>query len=91
MVKLPQTHLRTHVLTHRDNGDSQNGQALVGRIILFFVEVVVAVMKHRLDLEHVARSGVCAHVCQDRRLLRQRMRDRLQDLARRVGSILTTC
>jgi hypothetical protein len=88
VVELPQAHLGADVLAHGNHGNTEDGDRLVRRVFLLLVEVVVAVVEHALDLEDVAGAGIGADVDEDRGLLGDRVRDRLENLNRRVRGIL---
>lgn len=62
MVELSQAHLCANFLAHGHHSDTEDGDCLVRRVLLLLVEVVVAVVKHVLDLEDVTRAGVGADV-----------------------------
>lgn len=91
MVHLAQRHLPTHVLAERYEGDSDDGERLVERVLLLGVEMLAAEVEHALDLEHVARPGVRAHVDEDPGLPADRVLDRPQGLDNRLRRILPPC
>lgn len=90
MVELPQTHLSSDILTHGDHGDSKNSETLVGNVVLLLVEVIVAVVKHALDLKDVSGSSVGADVGEDDGLLGDGVRDGLEDLDCSLRRVLST-
>lgn len=90
VVELSQTHLRSNVLSHSDHGDSEDGQTLVRHVVLLFVKVVVAVVKHRLDLEDISSPSIGADVGEDNGLLRDGVGDSLEDLDGRFRRVLST-
>lgn len=82
MVKLSQGHLSTDILTHSDECNAKDSESLKRVIFLAslfrLIDVIVAVVQHSLDLEHVARSCERADLHKDLRLLRDRVLDGLQ-------------
>lgn len=91
VVELSNRHVRSDVLAHRDERDSDDGQGLVKVVLLLRIEVVMAVVEHALDLEHVTGACERAHVDEDKRLLPDGRLDRLERLNRRVRSVLPSC
>lgn len=67
MVELPQAHICANVLAHCNDGNAKRRYSLVQVVLLLVVEVVVAVVEERLNLEHVACPGVRADVNEDLR------------------------
>ena len=58
MVELSQAHVGANILAHRNDCNAKRRNGLVKVILLLVVEMVVAMMKECLDLEHIARPGV---------------------------------
>jgi len=90
MVELPQTHLSSDILSHGDDRDSENGETLVGNVVLLLVEMVVAVVEHALDLKNVSSSSVGTDVGEDDGLLGDGVRDGLEDLDGSFRRVLST-
>lgn len=91
VVELADSHVGSDILSHRNDGDTDNGERLVQIVVLLGVEVVVAVSEHLLDLENAARAGKGADVDKDERLLADRALDSLERLDRSVRSVLPSC
>lgn len=90
MVELPQAHLSSDILSHSDDGDTENGETLVGNVVLLLVEMVVAVVKHALNLKDVSGSSVGADIGEDNGLLGDRVRDGLEDFDGGFRRVLST-
>lgn len=56
MVERSQGHLSTYIVSHCDQRDTENGICLMQIIFLFLIDVIVAVMKHGLNLENIAST-----------------------------------
>lgn len=84
MVELPQTHLSTNILSHRNDRNTDDSQTLMQHALLLSVEMVGAVVKHGLNLENVSGAGVSANVGEDGGLLCDWVGDGLKDLDGRV-------
>lgn len=89
MIELPQRHLRADVLAHGDERDADHRErlervVLLGRPLFCLVDMVVAVVQHRLYLQHVARARERADLHEDLRGLRDAVLHDLQRLQCRV-------
>jgi hypothetical protein len=91
VVELANGHVGSDILSHRDDGDSDDGERLVQIVVFLGVEVVVAVSEHLLNLEYAARAGEGANVDEDERLLADGSLDGLERLDGRIRSILPSC
>lgn len=91
MIKLADSHFGADVFAHRDERYSNDSQSLVQVVILFGVQVIVAVVEHVLHFQHVARAGERADVDKNESLFADWRFDSLERLNRGIRRILTTC
>lgn len=90
MVELPQAHVCANILAHCNDGYAKRRNSLVKVILLLIVEMVVAMVKERLDLEHIPRPGVRADIDENLRRLADRVLDSFQRLDCCVRIVLLT-
>lgn len=91
MVELTNGHVRSDVLSHRQERDTNHRKRLMRIVLLLRIQMIVTMIQHGLNLEDIPRSGVGAHLDENERLLPEWRLDSLERLDRRFRSILSTC
>lgn len=90
MVELSNGHIGPDVLSHRNECDPNHCQSLMKVVLLLRVQMIMTMIKHTLNFEHVPSSRVRANVDQDKGLFSQWRLDHFKRFDRRIRCVLST-